>query len=694
MIVEMLIWFILLEFLGFLVLPITFYLFKDFKTKGYLLSKIFGVLIFSYFVWIFSHIFYFNFFPIFLSFLILCVMSIFFLKKLNLKKFFSENKKYIFFSEKLFLILYVFFTFIRSCDPDINGLEKFTDFSILNSILKSEKLPPNDAWYAGEKINYYYFGHFYIAVLTKLSFLESYYTFNLGLATIFSFLSIGVFELVYNMTKSTKYAIIAVILIVFMSNLIGLFQILIKIFPSTLNYFLKMGLEYPLTCCTSKEQSLSSLLINFPVWSSTRVIPNTINEFPYSDFLFGELHAHALSLPIQLLVLCFLLEFFYSNIFLDKTKWKIYFLLFLSVVLGSLYPTNSWDYPTYASLFIFLSFVKIKKSKISLLKISFVFLSLFLSFALFLPYENKKTHLDMGFVNEKTNIIQYISLFSVFIASTYFYLNLKMKNFILIFIPAIIIAIILNTQILFLLLPIVISSMFLIIKGKGDDVFILSLLLFASLISIYCEFFYIDSRYNNVFKFYYHVWVFLGISTAYIFSKINFQTKLILVLIIFLIASSMIMSVFSTIQKLIKGFNDYITLNGLYYVKIFYPNEYDAIIWIRKNLSGNDIILEAPGKVYTRTSIVSSNTGVPTIIGWTQHEWHWRGEWPNKRESDVNQVYSSQNLTEIQNILSKYNVRYIYVGFIENSIYNNLEKFGNMYDVVFQNNDVIIYKVN
>ena len=41
----------------------------------------------------------------------------------------------------------------------------------------------------------------------------------------------------------------------------------------------------------------------FDYWRSTRVIPNTINEFPFFSFLFADLHAHMIGLPFTILVL-------------------------------------------------------------------------------------------------------------------------------------------------------------------------------------------------------------------------------------------------------------------------------------------------------------------------------------------------------------------------------------------------------
>jgi uncharacterized membrane protein len=60
------------------------------------------------------------------------------------------------------------------------------DFGFMQSILNSSYFPAPDMWYAGYPINYYYFGHTVVAVLTKLSSISLDNTFNLMLSTIFA----------------------------------------------------------------------------------------------------------------------------------------------------------------------------------------------------------------------------------------------------------------------------------------------------------------------------------------------------------------------------------------------------------------------------------------------------------------------------------------------------------------------------
>ena len=88
-------------------------------------------------------------------------------------------------------------SYVRSNLPDIHGLEKFMDFGILNSILRADYFPPKDMWYTPSPINYYYFGHLITAVITKLTFIPSFITYNLMIATLFAFTFTAGLSIVY-----------------------------------------------------------------------------------------------------------------------------------------------------------------------------------------------------------------------------------------------------------------------------------------------------------------------------------------------------------------------------------------------------------------------------------------------------------------------------------------------------------------
>jgi len=91
-------------------------------------------------------------------------------------------------------------------------------------------------------------------------------------------------------------------------------------------------------------------------WAPTRVIAelpdgrghNAINEMPYFTFLYGDLHAHMMAMPMMLFALLWLVaELRGAASGLSAGVWSV---LVGGVVVGLLRATNTWDLPTFLIL--------------------------------------------------------------------------------------------------------------------------------------------------------------------------------------------------------------------------------------------------------------------------------------------------------------------------------------------------------
>jgi YYY domain-containing protein len=92
-------------------------------------------------------------------------------------------------------------------------------------------------------------------------------------------------------------------------------------------------------------------------WASRSVLgelpgnSNEINEFPYFTFLFGDLHAHMIAMPLTYLVLAWLLaEILAAGRVRRKTWIVIGATAFGGLSIGILQATNTWDWITYLVL--------------------------------------------------------------------------------------------------------------------------------------------------------------------------------------------------------------------------------------------------------------------------------------------------------------------------------------------------------
>src|SRR3989338_11650675 len=179
---------------------------RFFPDQGYAFAKIMAILFLSYSVFVLGIMKILPFTQISLIFIIvLFALLNFLIFKKNKIRITNKELPIIFlivFEEFLFLVALFFWAFIRGQEPSIRGLEKYMDFGFINSILRAKYFPPKDMWLTPFYINYYYFGHLTTAVLTKLSFLPSFITFNLTLSTIAALSFVSAFSIGANLLKN------------------------------------------------------------------------------------------------------------------------------------------------------------------------------------------------------------------------------------------------------------------------------------------------------------------------------------------------------------------------------------------------------------------------------------------------------------------------------------------------------------
>jgi uncharacterized membrane protein len=131
------------------------------------------------------------------------------------------------------------------------------------------------------------------------------------------------------------------------------------------------------------------------------------------------------------------------------------------------------------------------------------------------------------------------------------------------------------------------------------------------------------------------------------------------------------------------------------------PDEYAAILWISDNLE-EGVILEAVGGSYSGYGRISTHTGISTLLGWTYHEYQWRGDFSvqGSRESDTAVIYTTDNIGEAKDLIEYYGIDYVYVGPLERTKYQppdhppiNEEKFLDFMRVIYRVGDVTIFAV-
>ncbi len=745
-------WHFMFLLIGIAFYPVSSLLFPHFIDRGYIFGKIIGAIVISYAVFLLGtlHILPFNSFTtIAVAGVTTLIMWLFFYRKVIQKNnsFFPTLKKVlpiIVVEEVLFLLILLLWSYIRSFAPDINGLEKFMDYGFVNSILRSSYFPPKDMWLTPEPINYYYFGHLVTAVLTQLSFLPSYLTYNIMMATLAALCFTASFSIGINFFWSTIEKKILPIRLFFIGILAALLVTFAGNFHPIYTLFTSYENENPVPVW---ELIFSPQTFPNSYWypNATRFIHNTIHEFPLYSWTVADLHGHVLDIPFVLLTIAFLYSLtqqsqngviikrtvrskhhLKAHLLLEKIttslpiKWP--HLIFLSFLIAVMYMTNAWDGLIYILLSI-LVFIYIfwkgnwlknttfinKIVQLSLLiviplgilMLGFVIFSLPLSL-FFKPFvsgigvlcapEFLTSIEKLGpFLFEKDHC-QHSPLWQLIILHGFFFF------FVILFLSLLV-----KTK-----------------KYYSSDYFILLLILLSFLLILLPELIYAKDIYpahyraNTMFKLVFQSFIMLSLSTAYIIPRLasvlrnnkGLQSKSIYVLyfvltIIFLttVLSYPYFAINSYYNNVFafdkKSFPQSKGLNGITYLEK-YPDDYKAIQWIQKNISGQPVILEAQGDSYTDYARVSSNTGLPTVLGWTVHEWLWRGSYdiPAPRIEEIKTIYESNDRQKTSDLLKKYNITYIFVGTLEREKYSvNEDKIQNLSETVFNSGTTSIYKI-
>jgi YYY domain-containing protein len=367
-------WWLIIEILGLIALPLTVRLFRHLPDRGYALAKPLGLLSVSYVLWVGATfgLLHNSVGGVVFSILVVGAFSWWFYargeKDGNLLALLKERNWAIVASEVLFVLAFGLWALYRAYNPEIAGTEKPMDFGFLNAILRSETFPPHDPWLSGFAISYYYFGYLMMAVLTKLSGVPSNITFNLGIALLFALTMTGAFSLVYNLIKRSKaseeaegdpsvpsaslgsifHGVLGAVLVAVVGNLEGFLEILHAKGIGSAGFWRWLDLkdlgEAPTTNTWMPTRYLWW-------WRASRIIHDrdllgkdmeVIDEFPFFSFLLGDMHPHVLALPFVLLALALAFNWLLSR---RKLTWPE--LGLTAFCLGALGFLNTWDFPIY-----------------------------------------------------------------------------------------------------------------------------------------------------------------------------------------------------------------------------------------------------------------------------------------------------------------------------------------------------------
>src|SRR5438034_9442622 len=132
---------------------------------------------------------------------------------------------------------------------------------------------------SGVPINYSYFGYLSFASLARLTGIAPAVAHNLSLATVGAVIFAGAMSIGACLSRRAWGGVLGGVTLVFIGNLDAVRQLLIERKP----------------------------LSAFDFWRPSRVVPHTINEFPFFSLYFGDLHPHVIALIVNVTLIGVLL---------------------------------------------------------------------------------------------------------------------------------------------------------------------------------------------------------------------------------------------------------------------------------------------------------------------------------------------------------------------------------------------------
>jgi YYY domain-containing protein len=374
------IWWATATLVGLIAFPLTFAFFHRLPDRGYAFTKVVGLLLVSYCLWIGGTL---GLFPnsrgsIILVLILVALPSAALAGRYRqeLSAFLRAGWPYLLLVEIFFFSAFALAVSLRSFAPEIQWGEKPFELAFVNGIGRSQLFPPDDPWLSGHSISYYYFGYLMASTLTKLTGLGANVTFYLSLSLVAALAATAIFGVVYNLLASAGttakralaaapslvprpiiFGLVGAGLLLLVSNLEGVFEMLAAHGIGSSNFYNWVGV-FNLTGPESTNKWYPTKFWWW--WRATRIGSDwDIEEFPFFSFQFGDLHPHVLALPFTITATAVAYQLFrtgdgLSSLWIIRHPWRF---LFTALAIGALGFMNLWDMPTFFSLVVVIAFI-------------------------------------------------------------------------------------------------------------------------------------------------------------------------------------------------------------------------------------------------------------------------------------------------------------------------------------------------
>ena len=622
-----------------------------------------------------------------------------------------DNLDLVYIEEILFFAVFLMWTYLAGFHPAAHGTEKFMDYGFMEAMMRSKTLPATDIWYSQGKINYYYGGQYFAVFLTKLSGTQVELTYNLMRTFVAAFAFVLPFSLVRQMTVDMQGKK------VYgwkkrLPSITGFIAGLAVSIAGNMHYVVYAQI-IPLIQ-KLKGQEVDSYW--FP--DATRYIgfnpdvpDKTIHEFPCYSFVLGDLHAHVVNIMFVLLLLGLLYAWTQkvrnTTPSVEKLGAKKFWMqqllmphiLAAAMLLGMFHWTNYWDFVIYyvvtGGTVLFMNIICLKGDIKRIIAVTAAQAVEIFAVA---------TVIILPFTLQFTTMVQGVRL-----AQNH---SLPHQLLILWGLPTILTLVFVISLIVGKLKRLNHKSLYRLMKAiRTPDLFAVIMGLCAIGLVAIPELVYVrdiyengNARANTMFKLTYQAYIMFGMTMAYVIFRLLFVNRRKILKAVGVIGLALLLWTCGYFGKSVDSWfgqvldpSQYKGLNATAFLETDYAEDVGAIRWLKENIEGSPVVLEANGDSYSEYERVSAMTGLPTVMGWYVHEWLWRNDVAdlNAKADEIETIYTSTNAAEVQMLVEKYDISYIFVGSCEREKYADLnnEVLQSLGEIVYQDPDYETYIV-
>ncbi|MHB8798057.1 MAG: DUF2298 domain-containing protein [Thermoanaerobaculia bacterium] len=544
----------------------------------------------------------------------------------------------------LLLVLFAFFLWLRLGWGDARQTEKPMDLAVLSALLVTPRLPLEDPWLAGTAFPYYHFGTYLLALPFRLAGIAPGVAYNLVAALVAALSGAAAFGVVRLRGGGRRLAVVAALLLTLAGTWDGARQLLGGSFASV------------------------------DLWASSRRVAHTITEWPLFTLWLGDLHPHAVALPL-LLALAALAGRFASGAGL----------LLDAALLAALLSANPWDLPAALLLLGAGAFVSrpFLPAFLRALSTAAVALPLLVPALLGARPELQGLRAVAARTTSPEAFLHFgglllVPALAVGVAllrsrddaeESFLYANLY---------PAagVFLAILTGRPVLGLGAAFLLAVLHLLpgLRGALRAGFVLAaaavaLVMLPELVAVKDPYGEELHRMNTVFKCYAGAAALLAPAAALLapLALASRRARFAVRAALALGALALLAHPAALLAQRAKATRT--ALDGLAWMTREAPGDRAAAEWLRANAPAGARLVEAVGSAYTDHGRVGGASGRPLVLGWTNHEGLWRGAAGagtiEARRRDVETIYRSGAAAEVRAALARTGARYVVVGALE-----------------------------